>query len=54
MVTTETKTEAATLMETLEDAYWRLRDLDTQDLAEDEDMEEKVTGIINDLDKYFA
>jgi hypothetical protein len=54
MVTTETETKAADLMEILEDAYWRLKDLDTQDLEEDEDMEDKVSGIINDLDKYFA
>ena len=54
MVTTETETKAADLMEILEDAYWRLKDLDAQDLEEDEDMEDKVAGIINDLDKYFA
>lgn len=44
--------EANLLFEILEDAYWRLKDLDTQDM--DEDMEEKVEGIITGLDEYFA
>ena len=54
MTNTQTQTEAAKLMEVLEDAYWRLKDLDTQDLAEDEDMDDKVSGIISGLDEYFA
>jgi hypothetical protein len=54
MNNTQTQTEAAKLMEVLEDAYWRLKDLDTQDLAEDEDMDDKVSGIISGLDEYFA
>lgn len=49
-----THTEAANLMEILQDAYWRLKDLDTQDLEEDPDLEEKVSGIIRGLDQYFA
>ncbi len=44
--------EVAELLEILEDAYWRLKDLDTQDM--DEDTEEKVEGLITGLDEYFA
>jgi len=51
MVTT-TATEAGKLMEILEDAYWRLKDLDNQDMTEEET--ERVEGIIGDLDEYFA
>jgi len=47
------------IMEILEDAYWRLKDLDTEDLAEEGDvlgegLDDKVTGIINGLDEFFA
>ena len=45
-------TDVAKLMEILEDAYWRLKDLDPNDLTEDED--DKVSGIIIGLDEYFA
>jgi hypothetical protein len=50
--TQQPQTEVAKLMLVLEDAYWRLQDLDTQDL--DEDMDDKVSGIITGLDQYFA
>ena len=48
----DTLTEFAKLVEILEDAYWRLKDLDTQDL--NEDTEEMVDGLITGLDQYFA
>ena len=59
MTNTQTQTEAAKLMEVLEDAYWRLKDLDTQDLAEEGDvlgdgLDDKVSGIISGLDEFFA
>jgi len=59
MTNTQTQTEVAKLMEILEDAYWRLKDLDTEDLAEEggvlgEGLDDKVTGIINGLDEFFA
>jgi len=49
-----TLAEAAKLFETLEDAYWRLKDLNEQDLATDEDIEDKVDSIISSLDEFFA
>ena len=49
-----TLTEAKVLFEILEDAYWRLKDLDEQDLSKDEDIEDKVDGLINNLDEFFA
>ena len=53
---TTTKTEATELMEILEDAYWRLKEIDTQDLCFLGlfDMEDRVAGLINDMEKYFA
>ena len=50
----QTLAETVKLFEILEDAYWRLKDLDPQDLENDEAIEEKVEGIINGLDQYFA
>ena len=50
----QTLAEAAKLFETLEDAYWRLKDLNEQDLATDEDIEDKVDSIISSLDEFFA
>ena len=49
-----TLAEAAKLFEILEDTYWRLKDLDEQDLAKDEDIEDKAAGIISGLDEFFA
>ena len=59
MTNTQTQTEVAKLMEVLEDAYWRLKDLDTQDLAEEGDvlgegLDDKVSGILSGLDEFFA
>ena len=59
MTNTQTQTEVAKLMEVLEDAYWRLKDLDTQDLAEEGDvlgegLDDKVSGILSGLDEIFA
>jgi hypothetical protein len=59
MTNTQAQTEVARLMEVLEDAYWRLKDLDIEDLAEEGDvlgegLDDKVTGIINGLDEFFA
>jgi tRNA A58 N-methylase Trm61 len=53
-LTTTTQSEVTKLMEMLENAYWRLKELGIQDLEEDKDLEEKVDGIITDLDQYFA
>ena len=50
----QTLAEAAKLFEILEDAYWRLKDLNEQDLATDEDIEDKVDSIISSLDEFFA
>lgn len=44
--------EANKIFLILEDAYWRLKDLDTQDF--DEDTEEEVDELITALDQYFA
>jgi hypothetical protein len=59
MADTQTHAEATKLIAILEDAYWRLKDLDTQDLAEEGDvlgdgLDDKVSGIISGLDEFFA
>ena len=45
------KTEVIELLATLEDTYWRLKEVDTED---DEEIEEMVYEVLNALDKYFA
>jgi hypothetical protein len=63
MADTQTHAETTKLIAILEDAYWRLKDLDTQDLAEegdvlgdglDDKVEEIISGIISGLDEFFA
>ena len=50
---TATAKELATLLEIMEDAYWRLKDLSGDpELSEGE--EGKIDGITTNLDEYFA
>ena len=46
-----TEKEKAKLLETLENTYWQLKELDPED---DENLEEMVNELVGTLDKYFA
>ena len=46
--------EVTKLLEVLEDAFWRLNELDLQDIGEDEDLQEKIDDLITNLGRWFA